>query len=75
VTHNIMAILFGAMIAFLIPAMARWWLAPSALALAHHHVPALLPRGHLGHGCRGLSLRLPRSLRSVGVARRKLAVA
>lgn len=68
VTHNIMAILFGAMIAFLIPEIARWWQAPAALTLAHREVPALLPSsisamaaGVFLSGCRDLyaALELP----------------
>jgi hypothetical protein len=45
VTHAVMGILYGAMIASLIPALIRWWHLPDGLAIAAPEVPDLLRRG------------------------------
>ena len=42
VTHAIMGILYGAMIANLIPALIEWWRMPTALAATNFDVPAML---------------------------------
>ncbi len=42
VTHAVMGILYGAMIAYLIPALLRWWTLPTRLAPASHTVPDAL---------------------------------
>jgi hypothetical protein len=42
VTHAVMGILYGAMIANLIPTLARWWTLPTALAFEPAGVPDLL---------------------------------
>lgn len=42
VTHAIMGILYGAMIANLIPALVHWWSLPTALVADPAPVPALL---------------------------------
>ena len=42
VTHAVMGILYGAMVANLIPALIRWWSEPTALALDPVPVPAAL---------------------------------
>lgn len=68
VTHNTMAIVYGAMIAFLIPTLYRWSHEPAGLAAAHHPVPDFLPwtlsvmaAGVFFSGCRDLyaALELP----------------
>lgn len=45
VTHAVMGILYGAMIASLIPALIGWWALPDALALASPDVPVVLRWG------------------------------
>jgi hypothetical protein len=42
VTHAVMGILYGAMVASLIPVLWAWWSSPTALAAAHPAVPAAL---------------------------------
>jgi len=42
VTHAVMGILYGAMIANMIPALARWWALPTALAIEWAPIPELL---------------------------------
>jgi hypothetical protein len=42
VTHAIMGILYGAMVANLIPVLARWWSSPTALAVEPAPVAAAL---------------------------------
>jgi hypothetical protein len=42
VTHAVMGILYGSMLAFLIPSIMRWWEQPTALVLAPAGVPPLL---------------------------------
>ena len=42
VTHAIMGILYGAMLAFLLPDLIGWWSEPTALRLAPPAVPELL---------------------------------
>jgi hypothetical protein len=42
VTHAVMGILYGAMIACLIPTLLGWWSQPAALAPASHDAPAVL---------------------------------
>jgi hypothetical protein len=39
ITHAVMGILYGAMIATLIPVLIRWWALPSALAIVSPEVP------------------------------------
>src|SRR6185295_13468966 len=47
ITHAIMGILYGAMIANLVPSLVRWWALPTALAVEWAGVPDLLRRGLL----------------------------
>jgi hypothetical protein len=42
VTHAVMGIVYGAMIAMLLPALSTWWQQPTALRLAPAGVPAAL---------------------------------
>jgi hypothetical protein len=42
VTHAFMGIVYGAMVALLIPVMWRWWSLPTALVTEHHGVPTPL---------------------------------
>jgi hypothetical protein len=42
ITHAVMAIIYGAMIANLLPVMQQWWSLPTALAEASGDVPDLL---------------------------------
>ena len=42
VTHAVMGIIYGAMIACLLPALWRWWSLPTGLVLDRPAVPALL---------------------------------
>jgi hypothetical protein len=42
VTHAVMGILYGAMIAMLIPVLLRWWRLPSALVIERPDVPVPL---------------------------------
>ena len=42
VTHAVMGIVYGAMIAMLLPVLATWWRQPTALRLAPADVPAAL---------------------------------
>ncbi len=42
VTHAVMGILYGAMIAFLIPELTRWWSMPTALLRLSPDVPPLV---------------------------------
>ncbi|MEA3211805.1 MAG: hypothetical protein QOE70_4862 [Chthoniobacter sp.] len=42
VTHAVMGIIYGAMIACLISTVSRWWLLPSALVVEFHDIPPLL---------------------------------
>lgn len=42
VTHAIMGIIYGAMVAFLIPVMWGWWALPTRLSVELHDVPAAL---------------------------------
>jgi hypothetical protein len=42
VTHAVMGILYGSMLAFLIPSIMGWWEQPTALVLAPAGVPPLL---------------------------------
>jgi hypothetical protein len=42
VTHAIMGILYGAMIAYLVPVLLHWWSLPTDLAFAPAPVPPLL---------------------------------
>ena len=42
VTHNFMGIIYGAMIAFLIPVLWGWWSQPTGFAPATHGAPILL---------------------------------
>ena len=42
VTHAVMGILYGAMLAFLGPVVIRWWLMPTGLELAPAEIPELL---------------------------------
>ena len=42
VTHAVMGILYGAMIASLIPVLIRWWSLPSALVMASPDIPDVL---------------------------------
>ena len=68
VTHAFMGIIYGAMIAFLIPVMVRWWSLPTALVVEASGAPAplvvtllLLAAGVLLSGIRDLyaALELP----------------
>jgi len=68
VTHALMGIIYGAMIAFLIPVMWRWWSLPTALVAESPGVPTslvvtllLLAAGVLLSGIRDLyaALELP----------------
>lgn len=45
ITHAVMGILYGAMIAGLVPAMLRWWSLPTALVQAPPDIPELLRWG------------------------------
>ena len=45
ITHAIMGILYGAMIANLIPALGRWWALPTALVVEWAPVPGYLAWG------------------------------
>lgn len=45
VTHAVMGILYGAMIAGLIPVLVRWWQLPSDLVMASPEVPDVLRCG------------------------------
>jgi hypothetical protein len=47
ITHAVMGILYGAMIANLIPAMGRWWTFPTALVVEWADVPGYLRWGLL----------------------------
>ena len=38
-THTVMAIIYGAMLAHLVPVMFRWWLVPTAFAPAGPYLP------------------------------------
>jgi hypothetical protein len=42
VTHAVMGILYGAMVANLIPVLLRWWALPTALAIEWPAIPHLL---------------------------------
>jgi hypothetical protein len=42
VTHAVMGILYGAMIAWLIPDLIGWWRLPTGLVIAPPEIPALL---------------------------------
>ena len=42
VTHAVMGILYGAMLAVLLPVLAAWWREPTALLLAPADIPAAL---------------------------------
>ncbi len=42
ITHAVMGILYGAMIANAIPALARWWTLPTALAVERAQIPDVL---------------------------------
>jgi hypothetical protein len=42
VTHAVMGILYGAMIATLIPVLARWWALPTALVVERAGIPDVL---------------------------------
>jgi len=42
ITHAVMGILYGAMIASLIPVLMRWWTLPSALVMRPPEVPGAL---------------------------------
>jgi hypothetical protein len=42
VTHAVMGILYGAMVANVIPALARWWTLPTALVVERAGIPDLL---------------------------------
>jgi hypothetical protein len=44
VTHAVMGILYGAMIAFLIPELAHWWSMPTALGRLSPDVPPFVQR-------------------------------
>lgn len=61
VTHAVMGIVYGAMLAYLVPTMWRWMQQPTDLALATHPVPDVLTwslvamaAGILLHGLRDL---------------------
>ncbi len=45
ITHAVMGILYGAMVACLIPALFAWWARPTALAVAPPAIPELLRWG------------------------------
>jgi hypothetical protein len=45
VTHAVMGILYGAMIATLIPVLARWWALPTALVVEWAGIPDVLRWG------------------------------
>ena len=45
VTHAVMGILYGAMLAFLIPVMVSWWRLPDGFAVATYDVPDMLRSG------------------------------
>jgi hypothetical protein len=45
VTHAVMGILYGAMVANLIPVLVRWWARPAALAVEWAEIPDLLRWG------------------------------
>ncbi len=45
ITHAIMGIIYGGMLAFLIPVLCSWWSLPPALATASPNVPELLRWG------------------------------
>ena len=62
ITHAVMGIVYGAMLAFLVPVLLGWAAEPTALALVRHPVPAQLTWGLLGasagiavHGLRDLA--------------------
>jgi hypothetical protein len=68
VTHAVMGILYGAMLACLVPTLAGWWAEPTGLVLSPAPVPAALRRlltlmaaGVLASGLRDLyaALELP----------------
>jgi hypothetical protein len=42
VTHNFMGIVYGAITAFLVPVLWRWWSLPTALVVEKYDVPFLL---------------------------------
>lgn len=61
VTHAIMGIVYGAMLAYLVPTMGRWVTRPTALSTANHPIPDQLTwtlqamaAGILLHGLRDL---------------------
>jgi hypothetical protein len=45
VTHAVMGILYGAMVAKLIPVLLDWWTRPTALLVEWVDIPAVLQRG------------------------------
>ena len=45
VTHAVMGILYGAMIAMLIPVLAAWWALPTALVVEWADIPVVLQWG------------------------------
>ena len=55
VTHAVMGILYGAMVANVIPVLARWWTLPTALAVDRAAIPDIL-RGGLFVMAAGVSL-------------------
>ncbi len=45
ITHALMGIVYGGMLAFLVPVLLRWWAGPTGLALSPAPVPAALRWG------------------------------
>ena len=45
VTHAVMGILYGAMVAHVIPALARWWTLPTTLVVERAEIPDFLRWG------------------------------
>jgi hypothetical protein len=43
VTHAVMGIMYGAMVANVIPVLIRWWARPTALVVEWAEIPDLLP--------------------------------
>lgn len=64
VTHAVMGIVYGAMLAFLVPVLWRWLGEPTALAVAPAAVPASLRWG-LGAAAAGIALHGLRDLAAV----------
>ena len=75
ITHAIMGIVYGGMLAFLIPILWSWWLLPTALVARPLAELTAAGLGAAGDGARRLPFRRPRPVRRAGAAGRLLAVA